>query len=116
MGPEAKIQKNVVDFARKTFGDRLIARKFAVGRSFTGAPTGETGWPDFEFIVKTAGRPYVFMIEFKSPGGKLTPKQSHMIDRLADVGVPTFVVDDAKQGRLVITDQLRKAARLKEAA
>lgn len=65
---EKSIEKAVVDYAKK---------RGCLVRKMNGQ--GARSWPDRMFITPT-GR--IFFIEFKRPGGKLTPGQEAMLDTL----------------------------------
>lgn len=97
MGPEARIQKSVVDWARKTYAKRLIARKNQAGRM------GTNGYPDYEFNCE---KRLTFFIEFKAPGEVPTPLQQQRIDELRGLGYPVFVVDSADRGKLIIEEMM----------
>lgn len=98
MGPEAKIQQTVVKYARMKYLDKIIVVKRQGGRY------GSGGMPDYDFFRPGGG---VMMIEFKAPGGGLTPRQEEMIRRLKKLGVRVHVCDNAVQGCAMVDDFMR---------
>lgn len=104
-GPEAKIQDAVIKYARSK---GLLCKKNEVGRYMVAS-----GWPDYMvFGVSTIrdvyhGRevlalPKVVFMEFKRPGGKLTPLQQDVYDKLRAKGFTYYMVDDAAEGKALI--------------
>ena len=59
---------------------------------------GSGGLPDRVFLF--AGR--VAFVEFKRPGGKVTPLQLQKHAELTEHGFTVLVVDDVAQGKMVI--------------
>jgi len=64
---------------------------------------GFRGWPDRLFLIP-GGCP-VF-IEFKRPGGKLTPLQAFIIDRLRDCDYLVWVCYSAEEALNIIKTKL----------
>jgi len=64
---------------------------------------GFAAWPDRLFILPNGRHVY---IEFKRPGGKLSPGQSAMVDDLARRGIEVFVVDDVEDGKGIIAERM----------
>lgn len=91
-GPEGKIQDAVIRYAR--FEKDVLCRK-----NETGAYHVSSGWLDYAIYP---GRGRVFFIEFKAPGGKLTPLQQHMWNDLVSRGYHCYLVDDILKGKLII--------------
>lgn len=93
-GPEARIQASVVDWARREYKGKLIARKFSTAGRF-----GTSGWPDYEFLIP-GGR--VFHIEFKAPGGTCSELQLQRHAELRAIGHEVFVADAADVAKAII--------------
>lgn len=89
---EKQIEKAVCDYA-KTKG--MLVYKFS--------SPGHASVPDRMFILPN-GR--MFMIEFKSAVGKVTPAQQREHDRLRGHCVPTHVANGIEVGRNVIDSML----------
>ena len=102
MGPEAKIQKGVVEWARKEYKGVLLVRKNQAGRYGTG------GWPDYEFNVIGG---HTFFIEFKAPGEKPTPLQLQRHKELRDLEFPVLVCDNVEVGRAWVVGAMRHIGR-----
>jgi hypothetical protein len=100
-GPEARIQKAVVDWARREFPKKMIVRKFQAG------PYGTNGWPDYEFLIEGG---LCFHIEFKAPGGKCTELQLARHEELRAIGHKVFVCDSADQAKGVVRSEMAPAA------
>lgn len=84
---EASIQRAVVKYAR----DRgVVAIKMS-----TSGPRGAAGWLDFLFLYPTRR---CLWIEFKRPGGRVTPLQAKRIEQLRGLGWEPHVVDDVSEG------------------
>ena len=94
MGPEAKIQKSVIDYARKRHG--ALCKKMEAGRF------GSTGWPDYMIL----NHHHVFFIEFKRPGGALTPLQVHMREAICKLGFKVYLVDDVAEGKEIVDGEM----------
>lgn len=95
MGPERKIQVKVIDYARKRYG--ALCKKSETGKF------GSTGWPDY-LILGHEG--VYFFIEFKAPGGKLTPLQQSVMKEIERRGHQYYIVDDADEGKRMIDEEL----------
>lgn len=63
----------------------------------------QKGQPDRLFLKKGVA----FFIEFKAPGKKVTKLQAYHLNRIADQGFPTAVVDNIEKG-MVLLDALDK--------
>lgn len=85
MSLEKKIQKNVVEYARKK---NFIALKVNVG--------SQRGWPDYVLIDPDGW--HVWM-EFKKPGEEPEPLQIHRAIQLTERGILVYVIDSEKQGK-----------------
>lgn len=96
MTPEGRIQKAVIDYAKKH--GVLVKRNHM-------APGAERGWPDVEFFFFGA----VLLVEFKAPGKKPTTLQQFRIDELRKRGHAVCVVDSIELGKLVIDTALLAA-------
>jgi hypothetical protein len=104
-GPEGKIQDAVVKYAKEEYN--LLVKKNEVGRYFV-----SSGWPDCMFFGQRKEqvvrfrewilRTIIFFIEFKAPGGKLTPLQEHMREEIQSRGYRYYVIDDITKGRATI--------------
>ena len=90
-GPEGKIQDAVLRYAKSR---DLLYKKNEVGRYFV-----SSGWPDVTFYP---GKGKIFFIEFKAPGGKLTPLQEHTRKEIEVMGYKYYVIDDVVQGKKII--------------
>ena len=97
MGPEAKIQKGVVEWARREYKGKLLARKNQAGRYGTG------GWPDYEFNVIGG---HTFFIEFKAPGEKPTTLQTQRHEELRALGFRVYVVADVNSGKKIVQGEM----------
>ena len=89
---EKQIEKAVCDYA-KTKG--LLVYKFS--------SPGHASVPDRMFIHPN-GR--MFMIEFKSITGKVTPAQAREHDRLQEYSIRVYVVHGVEEGEDVINLEL----------
>lgn len=85
---EASIQRSVVTRFRARGG--LAIKLSTLGRF------GTSGWPDYMFIL--SGR--TAFVEFKRPGGKVTPRQQVQIDELRAHGLPVEVFDEVGTANL----------------
>lgn len=92
---EGPIQRAVVNYAKTEYN--ALCKKMESGIY------GSTGWPDYGFFGW--GRP-AFFIEFKRPGGKLTPLQLHMKQQLEERGYRVYVCDDAVRGKQIVDKEL----------
>ena len=68
--------------------------------------TSDTGYPDRIFWVP-GGKPV--LIEFKRPGGKVSPKQKYQIDRLRKLGYRVEVCSNAKDAFKAVKEELEAA-------
>lgn len=68
--------------------------------------TSDTGYPDRIFWVP-GGKPV--LIEFKRPGGKVSPKQKYQIDRLRKLGYRVEVCTNAKDAYKAVKEELDAA-------
>jgi hypothetical protein len=89
---ESSIEKKVVAYAK---AQDVMVRKMN-GMSYA-------GWPD-RLMITPSGRH--FYIEFKRPGGKLSPRQEALIGELRARSVVVYVVDDAGRGKAIIDAEL----------
>jgi hypothetical protein len=87
MGPEAKIEHTVVKYAQSK---GVLCYKFT--------SPAHRAVPDRMFVYK--GK--VMFIEFKKPGGKLTPLQARECRLLAEQGMVVPMVDNVDRGKAVI--------------
>lgn len=112
---ESSIQASVVKYARSK---GLLAKKLSVQ-----GPMGTSGWPDYQFFTLircrgfngmprkfmdglTLAIPYSFFIEFKRPGGKLTPLQEGVRQQIVRLGFKYYLVDSTEQGKRIIDHEL----------
>jgi hypothetical protein len=110
MGPEARIQQHVVQWAKKKYGKKIKLKKNQAGRY------GSNGWPDYEVFraafLNTSARLQqpgaVLFIEFKAPGEKPTPLQAEVLGQLHEMGFGTAVVDDVRVGQILIEDFMKE--------
>ncbi len=100
-GPEGKIQDAVIKYARESYN--ALCKKNEAGRF------GGGGWPDYVIFPDNGGKSPrdcdVFFIEFKAPGGVLTPKQAHTIISITERGYVVHVVDSVALGRKIIDEE-----------
>lgn len=89
---EKQIEKAVCDYA-KTKG--MLVYKFS--------SPGHASVPDRIFI-RPDGK--VFMIEFKSAKGKVTPAQQREHDKIYGHYVLVFIVNDVEKGKAIIDHQM----------
>lgn len=68
---------------------------------------GNSSWPDRMILLP--GTP-VFFIEFKRPGGALSPGQAHEINELKALGLRVFVCDDAEQAIIYCQAEAMRAS------
>ncbi len=87
MGPEAKIETTVCNYARKM---GVYCRKYT--------SPAHRSVPDDLFLYKGM----CWFIEFKAPGKKATSGQEREIKRIRDQGIQCFVVADAVIGKRII--------------
>lgn len=95
-GPEGKIQDKLTRFMRE---HDVLYKKQEVGRYMV-----SSGWMDFAVFP---GSGEVFFMEVKAPGGKLTPLQQHMKERLESKGYTVYVVYSAEAGIRIIEDECK---------
>lgn len=95
---EHKIEQAVVDYAKE---NGFLVRKY----SSPGVPGG----PDRILY----GHGTVFLLEFKTPEGKLSSEQTNEITRLRNAGVKVFVIDNIEAGSQVIDGAVLVQRRLK---
>lgn len=95
-GPEGKIQDNVIKYARDEYN--ALCKKNEAGPYHLGGFLDFTIYPD----KKRRREAETFIIEFKAPGGKLTPKQAHHKKELEGRGHRVYVIDNAVAGRAII--------------
>jgi hypothetical protein len=95
---ESAIENNNVSWALKTWGDamKLPNGKLLV-RKMNGM--GARSWPDRLFV----GPSRAWFIEYKKPGQDLSELQTLMVAALRRLGWAVFVVDNAEEGRRIIT-------------
>lgn len=98
-GPEAKIQDAVIKYAREKHNALCV--KNEAGTYHVGGFLDYTIYPD-RTRKKTA---QVFVIEFKAPGGELTPKQEHSFRQLEDRLHPVYKIDSVARGKMVIDQE-----------
>ena len=102
-GPEGKIQDAVVKHAKKL---GMLPKKNETGRYFVGS-----GWPDYTIYVGGTYAdgfvrdPRTFFVEFKAPGGKLTPLQKKIREELEHLGFEYYVVDDVAKGKQILDEE-----------
>lgn len=89
-GPEATIERWVTVQARARYGVESVK-------------WGQDGWPDRVFLLPE-GKP--LLIEFKAPGGVLSPRQKHRIEALQRVGYDVQVHDDRERALAAIAWRL----------
>lgn len=89
---EASIEKAVCAFAK----DRGCLIRKMNGLGFA-------GWPDRLFITPSGA---VFWIEFKRPGGKVTPLQAALHSQLRARRHAVYVVDTVEVGKIVVEREL----------
>jgi hypothetical protein len=104
MGPEAKIQKKVKEYAEEK---GAIAIKLS---TFNGM--GTAGWPDYFFLARPCR---VLFIEFKAPKEKPSKLQADRIKKLRQVGATVEVIDDIAKGKKAVDfwlfGEVRKCSR-----
>lgn len=91
---ESDIEREVCKYAE---GCGFLVRKYN--------SAGVVGVPDRIFF----GFGLVFLIEFKTPTGRLSAMQEREIQRIRDHGVKCFVVDDVDDGKRIIDGAIRTA-------
>lgn len=62
-----------------------------------------TGWPDRECILPNGRH---FYVEFKRPGGELSPVQRHIQSQLVAMGHQYFEVDNAHMFKRILAERL----------
>jgi hypothetical protein len=119
---EAVTEGNNVSWAYKTYGD---ATKLPLGRIMIRKLNGmgARSWPDRMFIgVLAAKQPSplqrrlgavavlpearVWLIEYKRAGKLPEPGQENHIKALRRLGIRTYLVDNANEGRRIITAEM----------
>jgi len=90
---ESSIQRSVIEYAKKR---GCLTKKLSVQGSM-----GNTGWPDY--MIMRAGR--LFFMEFKRPGGKLTPLQEQIRSLINKELFNYYVVDSTEQGKNIIDQE-----------
>lgn len=101
-GPEGKTQDSVIKYAREKYGANC--KKNEVGRFFVGS-----GWPDYFVLPDQTKYKKIrlpFFIEFKAPGGALTPLQQLKKSELESCGYKVYVVDSVPYGKIVVDQEL----------
>lgn len=100
-GPEGKIQDNVIRYAREKH-DALCVKNEA-GRYFVGGFLDYTIYPN---ITRSPPKDQkVFVVEFKAPGGAMTPRQEHHKKELERRGHKVYVVDSIARGRMIVDQE-----------
>lgn len=98
-GPEAKIQDAVIKYAREKHNALCV--KNEAGVYHVGGFLDYTVYPD-----KTRKKDArVFVIEFKAPGGDLTPKQEYNVTQLKQRGHHVYKIDSIELGKVVINSE-----------
>lgn len=87
---EKQIEKKVCDFA-SSLG--WLVRKYS--------SQYRAGMPDRIFMRDGQ----VFWIEFKKPGGKVSPIQQFEIETMQAHGMEVFIVDDVEHGKQIVATQ-----------
>lgn len=102
--PEQKIQKKVIAHARERWGAECW--KNEVGAPFY----NNSGRPDYTIfpdLFRDPGKDKrVFFVEFKAPGGVLTPLQRHMRKKLEAMGYKYYLIDSAVRGCMLMDELL----------
>lgn len=91
---ERQVENPVVDYAKK---QGMKVRKMN-GQGFN-------HWPDRLFLGEEG---LSFWVEFKRPGGVLSPGQEIMIDDLRRMGHRVYVCDDPGKGKAIIDAELSR--------
>ena len=91
---EASIQKSVITYARKK---GCICIKLGGAGRF-----GSSGWPDY--LILRDG--LAIFIEFKKPGGRVTPLQAKKIEELCEAGFTATMCDEVESGKRIIDLEL----------
>ena len=86
---ESKVENEVCDYAKKTYG--FIPYKFT--------SPARRSVPDRLFIGPGGLH---FFIEFKAPGKLPTPKQTREINRLISLGHLVYVIDNISIGKQLV--------------
>lgn len=101
---EANIQRSVINYAKSR---GLLCKKLSVQ-----GPMGNTGWPDYLLLGLdrpldgSPSEPVVFFMEFKRPGGVLTPLQEETRKTIEERKFHYYVVDDAQEGKKLVDKEL----------
>lgn len=90
---EKDIEKCVCDYAKSL---KMLVYKFT-------SPSRRSV-PDRMFITQTG---VVFFIEFKRKGQKPTKAQEVEIEKIREIGVGVYVVDDVGMGKSIVLTQSR---------
>ena len=93
---EAKIEKAVVEYAEELGGEGLKLRI-----------DGKNGYPDRTFKLPGG---IEFLIEFKAPTGKLRDAQKKWIKRLRELGNRVYVVDNIREGKMIVDNEIRRSS------
>ncbi len=91
---EKDIEKKVCDYAKEK---GMLVYKFT--------SPNRRSVPDRMFVVRGG---HIFFVEFKRPGGKLSPQQEREGFRLASYGVVVYTINNEVEGRAVIDNELLK--------
>jgi hypothetical protein len=100
MGPEAKVQKVVVDYARQK---GCVAIKLS-----TVGMMGSSGWPDYLFL---GPRRKTWFLEFKAPGKSCTDLQLARHAELQKLGHCVYVCSDRVAGKGIIDVEMGRKVR-----
>lgn len=100
-GPEAKIQDAVIKYAREKHNALCV--KNEAGMYHVGGFLDYTIYPD---ITRSPPKDQkVFVVEFKAPGGDLTPKQEYNFKQLTSRGHHAYKIDSVARGKMVIDQE-----------
>ena len=106
---ESSIRRSVLNYAKKKYG--ALCKKLS-----TQGQMGSTRWPDDMILgwmkpdrntALQQGGSVIFFIEFKQPGGRLTPLQQHMMSEIGSRGFHHYVVSTVKDGKKVVDKELK---------
>lgn len=89
---ESKLQSLIIKYLAK---HKILALKWDC--------PGHAGVPD---LICTSAELGVFFIEVKTPTGRLSKLQVHMIDKLNDYGATTYVVNCLEDIDTIIAERL----------
>lgn len=94
-GPEGRVQDTVIRHAR---ANGLLCKKNEVGRYFV-----QSGWPDYMIFGRRNSLPWMIFMEFKAPGGALTPLQKKIKTDLDETcPFPYYVVCFVEDGKKIL--------------